>query len=359
MNEHRQTVSNLTRPKLKVLKWFLFGLFILIFMVVGWFGAAVFGNINKITADSGTKSSLLSLLSYKNTVKGEADGRTNILLLGNGGANHPGGGLTDTMIVLSIDWRNKEMAMISVPRDMWVKMPSGAYAKLNYTYFYGNQNAKLTGGGGKVASDTISGILGIPIHYYISLDFDGFKKAVDTLGGLDIYVEKNLYDPLYPAPNMVDYAPFSITAGEHHMNGDTALKYARSRETTSDFDRSARQQLVLAAIKEKVMSVQTLSNPVKTTDLMNILGTHLKTSLSVTEMMTLWDGIKTIDTTNMINKVFDTAAAGPLTSTQDERGYIIIPKKGIGNYTDLQNIAQNIFESTPVASPMPKNQNGF
>ncbi len=345
----RRSVSSLTKPKNRVLKWTIFIILAIILGVGSWIGAIAYRSINKITADSGNNN-FLSIFdaTSRESLKGEAEGRTNILLLGNGGSNHPGGGLSDTMIVASINWQNKKMAMISIPRDLWVQIPGYGYSKLNGTFAYGNQNPKKTGGGGKVASDVISSVLGIPIHYYASIDFEGFQKMIDKLGGVDILVEKDLYDPLYPAPNMIDYAPFKISAGLHHMDGATALKYARSRETTSDFDRSRRQEQVLVAIKERVLSSGTLANPVKITELLNIMGSHIRTSFSIGEIRSLWDEIKSVDTENIINKVFDTSANSPLTGLTDERGYIIIPKKGVGNYTELQKIAQNIFSAQPV-----------
>lgn len=338
-----------TKPKSKTVRLIALGIVLFVLGLAGWFGFNFFKSLNKITADSG-QNSFLSVFKNNKMIKGEEEGRTNILLLGNGGANHPGGGLTDTIMVLSIDWKSKKAALISVPRDLWVKVPNYGYTKINAAYFAGNQNPKKTGGGAKVASEVVSEVLGLPLHYYVSLDFDGFKKTVDALGGVDIYVDKALYDPYYPAPNMIDYDPLKITAGLHHMDGNLALKYARSRETTSDFDRSRRQQQVLSAVKEKMTSLETISNPKKLSDLLTILGDHIRTSFSVNEIKSFWDLFKGVDTENVINKVFDTAAGSPLTSLQDERGYIIIPKKGIGVYTDMQEIAKNIF-STQKAEP--------
>jgi len=241
----------------KIVKWFIL-VFLLIGLGVGsWVGYTANRALKKITDDSGnSNSSLFSFLGDfdSNNLKGKAQGRTNILLLGMGGKNHPGGMLTDTMIVLSINYSEKKIGLISVPRDLWVPIPGFGSAKINEAYADGEKNntaQKTTGGGGTLASRTVENILGIPIHYYVSADFDGFKKAVDTLGGVDIYVEKPIYDPFYPAANMINYDPFKIDAGQHHMDGALALKYARSRETTSDFDRSRRQQQVMSAMKDK------------------------------------------------------------------------------------------------------------
>ncbi len=341
-------ISSYTRPKKKTLKIVIFSILLILLSVGIIFGAMIFRTLDKITGLSVSGESILSLLNSNNkALKGQDDGRTNILLLGGGGKNHPGGGLTDSIMVISINWKSNKMAVISVPRDLWVNVPGYGYSKINKTYSYGEQDSKASGGGGKVASDLVGNILGIPIHYFISMDFAGFEKIINTVGGVDIDVPKAINDPLYPAADMVHYDPFSISAGPHHMDGALALKYARSRETTSDFDRSKRQQLVLAATKKKVLTLNVLTNPAKVTGLLNAIGDHLRTNLSVAEIKAMWDNIKNIDMDNIVNQVFDTSANSPLISSTSKGGaYIIIPKKGIGNYNDLQTIAQNIFSNS-------------
>lgn len=342
MNNKSFTLSNYKKPKRKIWKIVLISVVVVLLGIGVWLGTSAYSAIKKITSLSG--ESVFNVFSKTEAqIKGQNEGRTNILLLGMGGTNHPGGTLSDTIIVLSIDWQTKKVAMISLPRDLWVKVPGNGYSKINGAYSYGEQNNKNNGGGGQLTSDVVSEVLGIPIHYFLRIDFDGFKKIVDTLGGVDINVDKAINDPYYPAANMVDYDPFKISAGEHHMDGATALKYARSRETTSDFDRSRRQQQVIKAIKDKMMTLDILANPKKLTDLMGAVGDHIRTNLSAADLKTLIGLQKDIDMQSMISKVFDTAADGPLTSTTDSRGYIIIPKKGIGNYEDLQEIAKNIF----------------
>lgn len=344
MFRQNPAVSNYTRPKKRFLKGILLGLILIVLGTGLWVGVAALSSLKKITGAEGNGSFLSFLGDFsKDTLKGQAEGRTNILLLGMGGKKHPGGMLSDTIIVVSINWSDKKIALMSLPRDLWVNIPNYGNAKINEAYAYGEQNSKITGGGGKVAGDVVGKVLDIPIHYFVSVDFDGFKKMVDTVGGVDIYVEKDIYDPYYPAANMIDYDPFKISAGLRHMDGALALKYARSRKTTSDFDRSKRQEQVLVAVKEKTMTLGTLGNPKKVTELLGILGEHIRTNLAVGEIKTLWEQIKDFDTEHLINKVFDTASDGPLTSTQDERGYIVIPRKGLNNFTDLQKIAKNIF----------------
>lgn len=332
-------------PYKKTLKWIITIFLIAILGIGAWIGLSANSAIKKITADSDKKSSLFSFLGDKSAkIKGENEGRTNILLLGMGGGNHPGGQLSDTMIVASIDYDNNQLGLISIPRDLWVPIPGFNSAKINTAYSDGENNKKTAGSGGQLSSKTVENVLGIPIHYYLSLDFEGFKKLIDIVGGVDIYVEKDIYDPSYPADNMIDYSPFKLSAGLHHMDGALALKYVRSRKTTSDFDRSRRQQQVMSAVKENMLSLNILANPKKITDIINILGNHVKTNMQVEEIMALWGLSKNIDTANVTSKVLDTATDGPLTSSQDSRGYYIYPKKGITNFSDLQSMAKNLFK---------------
>lgn len=335
-------------PFKKTFKWAVFSIILAILAIGVWIGYSANKALRKITTDSNNKSSIFSFFSdfSSGSLKGKKDGRTNILLLGMGGKNHPGAMLTDTIIVASINWQDNKIGLVSVPRDLWVPIPGFGHAKINEAYTKGEENKKTTGGGGSLSSRTIENVLGIPIHYYTSLDFEGFKKIVDTLGGIDIYVEKEIYDPYYPAPNMIDYQPFRISAGLHHMNGDLALRYARSRKTTSDFDRSRRQMQVMAAIREKVLTLGILANPKKITDLINILGDHLRMNLSVAEIRTLWDNSQNLDTTNIINKVLDTSADGLLIASQDNRGYFVYPRKGIDKFSEIQKMARNLFSQT-------------
>lgn len=338
---------------LKIVKWVLLGILIVLIGLGVWIGFSANSAIKKITSDSGSKDSLFSFLQNAdvNNLKGKSDGRTNILLLGMGGRNHPGGLLTDSMIVFSIDYKTNKVAMISVPRDLWVPIPGFGSGKINSAFADGEANKNTTGGGGALASKTVENILGIPIHYYVDLDFEGFKKLIDTVGGIDINVDKAIYDPYYPATDMIHYDPFSISVGMHHMDGALALKYARSRETTSDFDRSRRQQQVMTAAKEKVTTLGIMSNPKKITDIINILGDHIRTNMQVGEIKSFWEISKSLDLANVVSKVLDTSSGSPLVSSTSEGGaYIIIPKKGVNNFSDLQLIAKNIFDSASTSS---------
>lgn len=343
----QNSVDKIVQPKKKkVWAWFLVFGIIIILGLGGFFGAKAWKTLAQIITKNNNKSApFLSFLGNvnPNQLQGEGDGRINILLLGVGGTNHPGGLLTDTIMVMSIDPVNKKLAFLSIPRDLYVKIPGVGYNKINYAHAYGEQNLKDEGGGPALSKKVVSEILDLPIHYYVKIDFDGFKKFIDTLGGIDINVEKALSDPYYPASNMIDYDPFYIASGQQHLNGTTALKYARSRETTSDFDRSRRQQEVIVAARDKALSVGVLTNPKKITELLNIVGDHLRTDIQTWEMERLFSLAKDIDTSNIVSKVLDNSSEGLLTSGQIEGGYYLVPKAGIGNYSAIQKLVHEIF----------------
>lgn len=328
------------KPKKKLNKYTLIVIGILV-LVLGWFGFSAFKSYSKIlTKNNKYASPILSFFGNINAdqLNGEGDGRINILLLGQGGVNHPGGNLTDTIQVVSIDPTNNKMATLSIPRDLYVKIPNRGGVKINQVYSIGEEQKQ--GEGANFAKETISEILDLPIHYYIKMDFDGFEKLIDQVGGVDVYVDKALYDPYYPAEDMVGYEPFYMESGNQHMNGNTALKYSRSRETTSDFDRSRRQQQILVAFREKVFSLGILTNPSKMMGIMQVLGDHLRTDMQTKELERMLTIVKDIDTKNIASRVLDNSVDGPL-QTSTDGGYYLVPKAG--NYTEIQRIAHELF----------------
>lgn len=275
-------------------------------------------------------------------LRGEETGRVNILLLGMGGDKHQGGDLADTIMVASINTKTNEMAMISIPRDLYVKIGDYGYNKINAAYAYGEQYKYQgeKGGGAALMKDLIEENFDLPIHYYARIDFPGFSKAINTIGGVDINVEEDLYDPFYPG------GLFQISKGEKHMDGTVALRYARSRETTSDFDRARRQQEVIMSAKDKTMSAETLLNPKKMNELLDILGDHIKTDFQVWEIERLARLGKDIDKSKVINKVLDNGPGGALVSGNINGMYVLQPKTG--NFDEIKNIMKNIFTDSYV-----------
>ncbi|NJM09040.1 LCP family protein [Candidatus Gracilibacteria bacterium] len=166
---------------------------------------------------------------------------------------------SDTLIVVHVDPLANWAAMLSIPRDSMVEVPTLGVQKINTAFGYGYANAgALYGedttpdaGGGALAAETVEGFLGVPIDYIVQVDFRGFERVVDTLGGITVDVRQPLLDPAYPTEDF-GVERIYIPAGLQQMDGATALRYARSRHSTSDFDRSRRQQQVLRAILQEV-----------------------------------------------------------------------------------------------------------
>lgn len=337
-------------------------IFFLCLGLVGIFLAAFLSYIISTGAKVFDKGGLASTIISRVTggdARGVIDKRVNIILMGRGGENHPGGLLTDSIMILSIDPKDKKIAMISIPRDLYVPIKNHGQDKINSAYADGyndymakNCNKKnqssckdsALAAGANLTRETVSNVFNIPIQYYVTADFVGFKKFIDVIGGIDVNIDKAIYDSSYPAEDMVHYSPFKITAGQHHMDGALALQYARSRETTSDFDRSGRQQKVLVAVKDKIFQIGFLSNPKKIIDLVNIIGNHVRTDMTPSEIIALSNFLKDAKSNGIITKVLSTEAGGPLVGDSSSGTYYVMAKKS--DFSELRDVANNIFVDT-------------
>jgi LCP family protein required for cell wall assembly len=171
----------------------------------------------------------------------------NILLVGTDQRDLDYVGRTDTIMVLAIDAPNNRASLISFPRDMYLPIPGVGYSRINMAYAYGEE--RQPGGGLPLLMSTIERNFGIPIERYVRIDFSGFEGVVDALGGVDVVVDCPLYDELI----FRYFQVYTLEAGAYRMNGEQALYYARSRKTTSDFDRARRQQRVLLALRDRIL----------------------------------------------------------------------------------------------------------
>lgn len=213
------------------------------------------------------------------------NGRTNIALLGVGGAGHEGGELTDSILVASIKHDTKEITLVSVPRDVWL---DSLESKINAIYYYGEKSSP--GSGLDRTKEALSLTLGMPIHYSLLVDFSGFIKAIDAVGGITVTVDRSFDDYKYPIPGMENAEPESaryehlhFEAGTQQMDGVTALKYVRSRHSLgdegTDFARSVRQQKVIRAFLNSLISTKTVFNGERINTLKTTLSDSLKTDI--------------------------------------------------------------------------------
>ncbi|MGB8648098.1 MAG: LCP family protein [Anaerolineae bacterium] len=215
-----------------------------------------YGSVSPVNTDQHPVA-MPTAVPAPNVTAGE---RINILLLGiDKRPQEQGPFRTDTMIIATFDPQTKTGGMLAIPRDLYVPIPYPGIGsdRINTANFYGDLY-KYPGAGPGLAKKTIEYNLGVPIHYYVLIDFQGFKKIVDTLGGIDIDVAKAIHDDCYPTDNY-GCEVLDIPAGHLHMNGDLALKYARARHTTNDFDRSKRQMQVILACREKALKLNMVS----------------------------------------------------------------------------------------------------
>lgn len=231
----------------------------------------------------------------------------NILLMGIGGGTHEGPDLTDTIIFANVNVKQNEVHMFSVPRDLWIPDLS---QKINSAYATGQDKNKT---GIQVSQSVIEKVTGQKLDYVFVLDFAGFVKLVDTLGGIDVDVKNTLDDYNYPVDgkeadacghNEEDikkyvstvsaemqlwdyfscrYKHLHVPAGMNHMDGQTALEFVRSRHGVgaegSDFARSQRQQLVISAVRDKALSLGIILNPVKMLEMYNIIKDNIDTNI--------------------------------------------------------------------------------
>mgnify|MGYP001581568995 FL=1 len=294
------------------------------------------------------------VFSSDNVIAGQQEDRINILLLGIGGAGHEGPYLSDTNIILSIKPSTNQVAMVSVPRDLAVKINGHGIRKINNASAFGE--AEQADGGGEYARKIFEQTFGMSIPYYARVDFTAFKELIDAVGGININVARAFTDTAYPGPED-SFQIISFDAGLQQLGGERALIFARSRHGSngegSDFARAKRQQLVLAAFKKKLLSASTYLNPLTLQKIMSSLSKHIITNMDFGQLMYLVGLAKEMNSDDVKTLVLDDSPNGFLKAiTGDEGAYLLAPKTG--NYSEVNFAVNNIFSATntdPVYTP--------
>ena len=281
------------------------------------------------------------------TLRGESEDRINFLLLGMGGPGHEGPYLSDTMILASFKPSTKEVALLSIPRDLVVPFGDGTYRKVNSVFAL-----SLDQGLNQAFSRTkqvVGQAFGQEIDYMATVDFQGFVEIVDALGGVTVDVERAFVDNQFP-DGEDKTTSVSFQAGEQKMNGLTALRYARSRHGNngegSDFARSRRQQKIILAVKDKLATFNTLINPVRITSLFNLLSDYTRTDLEPWEAIKLARLFHDVDGPSIQHLVLDDAPGGFLIGgiSSSDGAYILQPNTG--SYRELQQYVADIFNNS-------------
>ncbi|MFA5871185.1 MAG: LCP family protein [Parcubacteria group bacterium] len=324
-------------------RWFKLSLFVIIIIVaVGGFFAWKTGYIMNKISGSGN-SALGSLLSGSKALSGD-NGRTNILLLGMRGASDPHGGLlADSIMVASFDTKNNKVGLISVPRDLYVQIPgTNERGKINSVYSYWQSGGRAQGM--EKMEEMMGTITGLKIDHAVVINFDGFKQLIDTVGGVDVRILKPFTEPKQFVEGNECGGVFSLPAGTNRLNGDKALCYARARETTNDFDRSKRQQVILKALKDKLVTLGTLADFGKLNNILTIIGNNVKTNLTPDEMKGFYDQFISLKEADIVQRVFENSEKGLLkVPGTGGVGYVLVPIAGQDNYSQMQTACRDIF----------------
>lgn len=301
-------------------------------------------------------------LLQNDKLKGEDEGRVNILVAGNSAddVGHSGGDLTDSIMLLSIDTKNNRAFMLSIPRDLWVDNPADGYTKINAVYPYGNNKhfseAGYPDGGMGALEKVVSENLGITIHYYALINYTAFRDAVNAVGGIDVNIQssdpRGLYDPSRDWTKPRGTPLVKLSNGMHHLDGQTALNLARARGDTygaygyaqSDFIRGANQRLMLLALKDKASSAGVALNPIKIASLLDSFGNNVTTDFHTTEVRRLYDITKKIPNGSIQSLGLNDVNGKNLLMSYQAPGdqSALIPRAGRDNYSAVQAYVQTL-----------------
>lgn len=395
-------VSGGVAPLKKRRGWRIAGLFLVLFLFTGgifaWKASSVLNKISQ--GDANIFGSLMkSIPGVEKKLAGEDEGRINILLLGMRGENVVGGGLlADAIMVLSIHPKQGEgdttrASLVSIPRDLYVKLPGSEERQKINAVFANGEKRELHKGGIEDMRTIVGEVSGLSIPYALTINFQGFKDLVNAIGGVTInlsqpfeeglqfrglkkrcdgvtytvfsgeYEEKRIqrkngsyyanparFPLCFEKMSQVTISElecggdFKLPAGENLLDGDKALCYARARETSSDFDRAARQQEIIKLIKEKALSLGTLTDFTKVSAMLDSLGNNMSTNMEAWELKRLFDLYQKAGDAGKVNqKVLSTSDDGllyfPDRSRYPGAGSIILPLGD--NYDRIQELFRN------------------
>ncbi|HEU0050563.1 MAG TPA: LCP family protein [Patescibacteria group bacterium] len=274
----------------------------------------------------------------------------NILFLGIGGDGHDGALLTDTMLLVSLDIKGKHASILSIPRDLAYPLGNGQFEKINAVDAYAEQDHP--GEGAVRTADAVSKLLDVPIDHAIRVDFRGFSDFIDALGGIDVTVQQSFTDYQYPTADD-KWTTVSFKQGIQHMSGSTALVFVRSRHGNngegSDFARSRRQQIVMLAVRNKLLSLGTISDPQKLAALWSAVANHIQTDLSPWDILRIAPLASSFSPDRITTHVLTDAPDGELVAANVNGAYMLFPKKP--DWSQIREIAQNPFtDITPTST---------
>lgn len=330
----------------KAVKW---GLVLAVVVLAAWLmsmkhaigvdGNPISNTWNNLTAPAPTPD-----LSY--VMPQKENDRLDILVLGTEGfsdANSDVGGplLTDSIELFSYDKKTGKSSLVSIPRDLQVLVHDSHIDKLNTVYEYGYYHSSdpLL-----FVKNKFSQITGVYIDKVVVLDFNSFKEVVNSLGGIDVTLTQPFEE------NKQWGYPFKLPAGVNHLNGQDALYYARSRYSSTDFDRSRRQQQVMFAVKDKLLQLNYLSDPVKTFNVFNALRKDITTDIGVLDINQFLSLGKSLDFSKVTKYVI--SGDNLVYNSKDSSGAFILLPYG-GNLDKIRTLFHNVLYGGPLPTPVP------
>lgn len=286
-----------------------------------------------------------SFLGTGQPLAGESDGRINILLLGHAGKQYPGQNLTDTVMLLSLDMKDRRVGLLSLPRDLFAPIPNtGLSTKLNSLYQIGLDKNR----GADLLRESVTEMTGQPIHYYAMIDFDGFERFIDALGGIRVDVQRDIHDTRYPGKNY-SYETFDLKKGWQKLDGKTALKYARERhdDPEGDFGRAKRQQVIMQAVREKVWSLPTFLNPFTLSSVLESLGESVTTDIPPEAIGRIIELAQLFDLKNISTVVVDAWKRESLlrvshVESNGLRAFILVPRSG--TWDEIRDVTLHLVD---------------
>jgi polyisoprenyl-teichoic acid--peptidoglycan teichoic acid transferase len=363
---HHKAKKQLTR-KQKVKRTVLATL-ALIVLLVGWYGWGLLNSVNKVF--HGNLVSDVHALVATTKLKGEDQGRVNILFAGDSADRSDGGGggdLTDSIMVVSIDTIHHTGFMLSIPRDTWVPIPTMGHQKINAAHEVTSfSQAGYPQGGMGQLEEILNDDFGIPIDYYALVNYSAFQDAVNAVGGITVTIQssdpRGLYDPSRMSPGS-RLPLIKLPNGPVNLDGQTALNLARARGDAwgsygfaqSDFDRTQHQRQMLTALEQKATTVGVLSNPLKISQLFGALGKNVQTDLTIDDAVRIGQLSKSFNVNNLQSLALGTSGqnamlASYVTSTGQDA---LIPKAGLDDFSGIRQYYQQLTSNNPVVKEAP------
>ena len=342
---------------------------VIIALIVILVGIGAYVGINAMIASNNIFHGGIFGFIQRQPLKMDENGRSNFLIFGTAeddeGGEHGGANLTDSLMVLSVDQERKNAYMVSIPRDLWVEYGqaclSGYQGKVNEVYSCGSNDGQNEPAGAAALQKKIGSILGLDIQYYIHLNFTAVVEAVDAVGGVDVVIESNpkgmgILDRNFDwkCGYKCHYVKYE-DGQKAHLDGEHALALARARNAqggyglaAGNFDREKNQQKIIKSLREKALSVGTLTNLGKVTGLINALGKNLRTNIDTKETQTLMGLASEIQNEEIVSLTLVDEEKPLVTTGMVGAASAVYPVAGTFDYSSIKAYIAKASSNNPV-----------